>query len=53
MLNKTYDNLTDQELISLIRNNDEQATEILLKNIKIWLPAKQGVCFYKVVIRKI
>ena len=40
MLNKTYDNLTDQELISLIRNNDEQATEILLKKYKNMVAGK-------------
>ncbi|MGI6579325.1 MAG: sigma-70 family RNA polymerase sigma factor [Saccharofermentanales bacterium] len=35
-----YDKLTDQELISLIRNNNEQATEALLKRYKNMVAGK-------------
>ncbi|HHU52759.1 MAG TPA: sigma-70 family RNA polymerase sigma factor [Clostridiaceae bacterium] len=40
MPNKKYEKLTDQELISLIRNNDEQATEVLLKRYKNMVAGK-------------
>ena len=35
-----YDELTDQELITLIRNNNEQAMEVLLKKYKNMVAGK-------------
>lgn len=40
MPNIIYDKLTDQELIYLIRNHDEQATEVLLKKYKNMVTGK-------------
>ncbi|HHT24435.1 MAG TPA: sigma-70 family RNA polymerase sigma factor [Clostridiaceae bacterium] len=40
MPNIIYDKLTDQELIYLIKNHDEQATEVLLKKYKNMVTGK-------------